>query len=127
MVYLFLPIIMLEDVSLGKAVARAKEIHAQNLVPIAIGEVGVILVNRIIGVAAILLAVVPVVYLGVVVNPALLIPAIVVAVLWLAIVMAYTSFIRTAYYTCLYLWAVERAAAADMAAVPQPLAAALAA
>jgi len=35
--------------------------------------------------------------------------------------------VRTAYYTCLYLWAVERDAAADDAAVPQPLAAAMAA
>jgi hypothetical protein len=127
MVYLFLPIIILEDVSLGGAAARAKDIHARNLVPIAIGEIGVILVNRIIGFAAILLAVVPAIYIGVVLSPALLIPVIIVVVLWLAFVMAYTSFIRTAYYTCLYLWAVERAAVADMAAVPKPLAAAMAA
>ncbi len=127
LVYLFLPIIILEDVSLRRAVARAKEIHARNLVPIAIGEIGVILVNRIIGFVAIIAAAVPLVYLVAAVSPAFLIPAIVIGGLWLALVMAYTNFVRTAYYTCLYLWAVERAAAAEMAAVPRPLAAAMAA
>ncbi len=69
----------------------------------------------------------PLVYLVAAVSPAFLIPAIVIGGLWLALVMAYTNFVRTAYYTCLYLWAVERAAAAEMAAVPRPLAAAMAA
>jgi hypothetical protein len=126
-VYLILPIIILEDAPFFKAFGRAKEIHNGNLVPIAIGEIGVIIVNRIIGVVGILLAVVGVVGLSVVGGTIALIPAIIVAGLWIAVVMAYTNFVRTAYYTCLYLWAVERAAAADDAAIPQPLAAAMAA
>jgi len=125
-VYLILPIIMLEDAPFFKAFGRAKEIHTSNLVPIAIGEIGVILVNRIIGFVAILLAVVGVVGLSVF-GPLALIPALILAGVWIAFVIAYTSFVRTAYYTCLYLWAVERAAAAEDAAVPQPLAAAMAA
>ena len=126
-VYLFLPIIILEDLSLKRAIGRAKEIHTRNLVPIAIGEIGVLLVNRVIGFAAVLIAAVTVVYLGVVVNSALLIPSLVLAGLGLSLVMAYTNFVRTAYYTCLYLWAVERAVGEEAAAVPTPLAAALAA
>ncbi len=126
-VYLILPIIMLEDAPFFKAFGRAKEIHTRNLVPIAIGEIGVIIVNRIIGFVAILLAIVGVVGLSVVGGTLALIPALIVAGIWIAVVMAYTNFVRTAYYTCLYLWAVERAAAAEDAAVPQPLAAAMAA
>jgi hypothetical protein len=126
-VYLLLPIIMLEDAPFFKAFGRAKEIHSSNLVPIAIGEIGVLLVNRIIGFVAILLAIAGVVGLSVVGGTIALIPALIVAGIWIALVMAYTNFVRTAYYTCLYLWAVERAAAADDAAVPKPLAAAMAA
>ena len=73
------------------------------------------------------LAAVTVIYLGVVVSSALLIPSLVLAGLGLSLVMAYTNFVRTAYYTCLYLWAVERAVGEEAAAVPAPLAAALAA
>jgi hypothetical protein len=125
-VYLFLPIIILEDVSLGRATARAKEIHARNLVPIALGEIGVTLVNRIIGFVAVALAVVGVGALAFTLGAVVLIPALIAAGLWLALAMAYTNFVRTAYYTCLYLWAVERAEAAELAAVPLPLAAAMA-
>ena len=126
-VYLVLPIIMLEDAPFFKAFGRAKEIHTRNLVPIAVGEIGVVVVNRIIGFVAVLVAVVGVVGLSVLGGTIALIPALVLAALWLAVVMAYTNFVRTAYYTCLYLWAVERAAAAEDAAVPRPLAAAMAA
>jgi len=125
-IFLFLPIIILEDVGLFRAVARAQEIHARNLIPIAVAEIGVQVVNRIIGFVAMLVAVV--VVMGLVsLNPGLLLPAIIGAGLGMTLVIAYTGFVRTAYYTCLYLWAVERAAAADLAAVPLPLARALAA
>lgn len=126
-VYLLLPIIMLEDVSFGKAISRGKEIHSHNLVPIAVGEIGVIIVNRVIGFIAMFLAIaaVTLAYFGI--GPTMLIPALILVGFWIALVMAYTNFVRTAYYTCLYLWAVERAAAAEGAAVPQPLAAAMAA
>jgi hypothetical protein len=124
-VYLLLPIIILEDVSLVKAVGRAKDIHARNLVPIAVAEIGVLVVNRIIGFLAVIVLL-PIAYLAVVAGgAALLIPMLVVAGIWLALVMAYTSFVRTAYYTCLYLWAVERAVNDERAAVPRPLAVAL--
>jgi len=126
-VYLLLPIIILEDVSFGRAAARAKDIHARNLVPIVTGEIGVILVNRIIGFVAMALALVGVGVLVFVVGALALIPALIVAGLWLAVVMAYVNFVRTAYYTCLYLWAVERAEAEDLAAIPLPLATALSA
>ena len=123
-VYLFLPIIILEDVSLPRAVGRAREIHARNLVPIAMAEIGVLVVNRIIGFLALLPAAAGVIFIWAS-DPGLFVPALVIAGAWLIIVMAYTGFVRTAYYTCLYLWAVERAAAPEGAAIPRPLAAAL--
>jgi membrane-anchored glycerophosphoryl diester phosphodiesterase (GDPDase) len=125
-VYLFLPIIILEDVSLPKAVGRAKEIHARNLIPIAMAEVGVLVVNRIVGFVALLPAVAGVGFIWVS-HPELLVPALVTAGAWLILLIAYTGFVRTAYYTCLYLWAVERAEAKELAAAPRPLAVALAA
>jgi hypothetical protein len=125
-VYLFLPIIILEDVSLPKAVGRAKEIHARNLVPIAMAEVGVLMVNHIIGFLGLLPAAAGVAYTWMAL-PELFLPALVAAGLWLILLIAYTGFVRTAYYTCLYLWAIERAEAKELASAPRPLAAALAA
>jgi hypothetical protein len=124
-VSLALPIIILEDMPFSRAWGRAKEIYASNLVPIAIGEIGVVVVSRVISFVGVLVAAAGVLWVFMVGGPKLLIPSLVVVGLFLAVVMAYTSFMRTAYYTCLYLWAVERAAARELAAVPRPLAAAL--
>jgi hypothetical protein len=43
-----------------------------------------------------------------------------------AVVFAFTQFVRTAYYTCLYEWAAAREQLGEAAAVPAPLAPALA-
>jgi len=124
-VSLALPIIILEDMPFRRAWGRAKEIYAGNLVPIAIGEIGVIIVSRVISFLAVLIAAAGVFWVYTMSGRAALIPSLVVAGLFLAVVMAYTNFMRTAYYTCLYLWAVEREAAGEQAAVPKPIAAAL--
>jgi hypothetical protein len=120
-VYLLLPIIILEDVSLARAFTRGKEIHARNLVPIVMAEVGVQVVGHIVGLVGLGLAA-GAVYLSASASQALLAPALIGAGLWLALVMAYTGFLRTAYYTCLYLWATERETAAEAATMPRPLA-----
>jgi hypothetical protein len=124
-VSLALPIIILEDMPFRRAWGRAKEICAGNLLPIAIGEIGVIVVGRIIGFVAVVVAGTGVVWVYMVSGRAILIPSLIAAGLFLAVVMAYANFMRTAYYTCLYLWAVEREAAGEQAAVPKPIAAAL--
>ncbi len=122
---LLLPIIMLEDVSLGKAMERAREIHAGNLIPIALAEIGVAVAGAIIGMPFLLLAYGAVHYAQTS-APSLMTPAIVGVCIGLVLVVTFTSFVRTAYYTCLYLWAVERAEARVGAAIPRPLAVALA-
>jgi hypothetical protein len=124
-VSLALPIIILEDMPFRRAWGRAKEIYAGNLLPIAIGEIGVIVVGRVIGFVGAVIAAAGVLWAFTVGRGAILIPSLIAGGLFLAVVMAYTNFMRTAYYTCLYLWAVERAAAGEQAAVPKPIAAAL--
>jgi len=123
-VCLLLPIIIIEDVSLGKAIERAREIHAGNLIPIALAEIGVGMVNGFIGLAFLLLAYAAVHYARVS-APSSVTPTLVAVGVALVPVVAYTGFVRTAYYTCLYLWAVERSEARESAAVPRPLAVAL--
>lgn len=125
--YLAVPVIMLEGASFTQAGQRAYELHRKNLLGIAIGEIGVDLVSQV----AFLLLFVPLVlilfwgsFIGQVVAIPLAIGVGVIGVMALATFMMY---FRTAYYTCLYLWAAQKEAAGEEAQVPAPapLAAAL--
>ena len=124
--FLLLPIIILEDVPLKRAGQRARVLHTRQLLPIAVGEIAVTVVMRIVSVVAIVVAVFGSIaafrYLG----PSAGLLAVAGAAMFLAFVMAFTHYVRTAYYTCLYLWAVAREEVGEEAAVPAPLAAALA-
>jgi len=124
--YLLMPIIMIEDVGMGAALRRAKEIHSRGLLQLAVGEVGL---RAIAGLSA--FAVVGVLGLaGFLIMPHSL-PGIIalgsVAALLLVAIGVLNAFARGAYYTCLYLWAVEVERAGDpaRAMVPAPLATAL--
>jgi len=112
---------------LRRAAERARALHSRQLLPIATGEIAVALVMRLIMVGAVLAAL----------SGALLVIrslgmeagliALAGAGLFLAVVMAFTQYVRTAYYTCLYLWAAAREQAGETAPAPAPLAAALSA
>lgn len=124
--YLLMPVIMIEDVGLATALRRAKEIHGNGLVPIAVGEIGLRAIAGISGFLVLgLLAL-----LGLVAVP-LGVPGIValvaVGLLILVALGVLNAFARGAYYTCLYLWTVEieRAGGLERALVPAPLASAL--
>ena len=123
--FVLLPIIILEDVSLGKGLERARSLHGRNLIPIAVGEIAVSLVTGALGFAVVLLAAAAVFSLVSLLGPAALIPGLVAAAVIFAGVVAFSHYLRTAYYTCLYLWAAAREHAGDMAPAPAPLAAAL--
>jgi hypothetical protein len=123
---LLMPIVMIEDIDFWAALRRARDIHGRGLVQIAVGEVGL---RAIAGLSAFAIAVV-----GFVVG-ALVVPlgwaAIVAFVSTMAVLVialgVLNAFARGAYYTCLYLWAVEveRTGDASQARVPSPLAMAL--
>ncbi len=123
--YLILPVIIIEDISLRNAMERAWQLHSKHLSDVVIAEIGVTLVNKVIGSVIILVAVVGAggLYL---LSPALLPLAIVVAVAFISAAMVFTAYLRTAYYTCLYLWAAASEQAKQPVAAPEPLAAAVA-
>ena len=123
--YLILPIIIIEDAPLKEAISRAWNLHRSRLADVIVAEIGVVLVNRILGTLAILAAL----GLGAVLymtSPALLPVAIMVAAAIISFAMIFTSYVRTAYYTCLYLWAAASEAAQQPVAAPKPLAVAAA-
>jgi hypothetical protein len=124
--FLLMPIIMIEDVGLMTAFHRAKEIHGRGLLQLGVGEVGL---RAIAGLSAFLI-IAPLAVVAFLVFPYGKIAAIVlvgVAVLCAVALGVLNAFARGAYYTCLYLWAVEveRAGDASQALVPAPLAMAL--
>jgi len=132
--YLILPAIILEDLSLRAAANRARDLHRRNLLGIAVGEVGVIALTRIIGFAGLICAglVGFAIYTAAGGAPApgassgALIAGIAVGGLLLSLVIAFTTYVRAAYYTCLYLWAVATERQGERTAAPAPLAASLA-
>ena len=122
--FLLLPVIMIEDIQLKDAVARVRTIHAGNLMQIAVGEIGLALVSRAIGFVVMLLAIgmaFPLFAIG----KGGIIAWVIGLVGLLTIIGVLQSFARAAYYTCLYLWAVEVEKSGANAKVPAPLALAL--
>jgi hypothetical protein len=133
--YFILPAMVIEDLSLPQALKRATYIVKNNLMLVAVSEVGV---NTVVGLAGFLLGLVAVA-LGIGVFFALVNLSLVAAIaagvlvagLPLALITAFTSYVTTAYHTCLFLWAREAEKAvslgqtAQTARVPGPLAAVL--
>lgn len=130
--HLILPAIVIEGCSFWGGLKRADRIAQNSLLTIGVGEVGVELICR---------ATTWLVYLsgGVLLGGALLTqisllspPAILGALLWasvLVVVTALSIYIRAAFYTCLYVWALEAEAVDESERIkvkaPAPLAAAL--
>ena len=130
--HLILPAIVIEGTSFWGALKRADKMAQGNLLTIGVGEVGVDVICKIftgvvygVGVAGFGGAW----YLGTGFTSA---PVLMVGFAWAALVLFVTAlsiYIRSAFYTCLYVWAitaeeVEEAMRADVAP-PAPLAAAL--
>lgn len=130
--HLILPAIVIEGTSFWGAMKRADKMAQGNLLTIGVGEVGVDVICKIttglvygIGMAGFGGAW----YLGTGFTSA---PVLMVAFAWAALVLFVTAlsiYIRSAFYTCLYVWAitaeeVEEAMRSDVAP-PAPLAAAL--
>ena len=122
--YLIIPVIMLEDLGFGQAGSRALELHRKNLLGIAIGEIGVEVVSR---VAVFIFAVIfgLGLFLALQAGRIALPFALGAGFLALMVLAGFMMYLRTAYYTCLYLWAAEREAAGEAVPAPAPLARAL--
>lgn len=124
--FLMLPAIIIEDISMGAALKRVRQLHKNNLLLIGVGEVGVRFVTGLIG-FVVYCAVAGLAYLSITTiggTPGIVI-AIVVGGTLVSIHAAFSTFIRMAYYTCLYLWARDVEAQGPAAEAPLPLARAI--
>jgi hypothetical protein len=125
--FLLLPAIIIEDLSLGAALRRTRDIYKRNLLVVGIGEVGVRFVTGLISVLAIWL-IVGVTYLSIKITgtgTAGVLIAIVLFGTLLSLLAAFNTFVRMSYYTCMFLWAVEVERVGQTARAPLPLAIAL--
>jgi membrane-anchored glycerophosphoryl diester phosphodiesterase (GDPDase) len=137
--YFVLPAMIIEDLNLPNALKRATHMIKNNLLLVAVSYVGV---NTITGAIGFLLVAGTIIFgvavtagLGSLLDTAGLIVGIILAVaafvLVVAVVTVFTSYIGTAYHTCLFIWAreAEKAQAtgqpAQAAQAPAPLAAVL--
>lgn len=124
--FLMLPAIIIEDCSMRDALRRVRTMHKDNLLLIGIGEVGVRLVTGLIGfVVVLVIAGIVYVSLDAIGGTAGVILAITVGGTVLSLFAAFASYVRMAYYTCLYLWAKAVQAQGREAPAPLPLARAL--
>jgi len=119
--FLLLPVIIIEDASIGKALKRVREVHKGNLLLIGVGEVGVRGVANLIGFVC-FLAVFGIIWLAAttLTGTAALVVAFVAGGTVFSLFAAFNIYIRMAYYTCLYVWAAEteKARAAAEAGTP---------
>jgi len=137
--YFILPIMVIEDLSLFPAVKRATEIVKKNLLLVAVTEIGVSGVVGLVGFVLVVVAIAIGVGIffafsalgstGAIVGAG---AAILVASTLIALVSAFSSYVTTAYHTCMFLWArdAERAVEAGQSLqsvrAPAPVAAVLA-
>lgn len=135
--HLILPAIVIEGSSFVGALKRADRIASGNLLTIGVGEIGVdgicrmaswftYLVGVSLGGAAYYLHA----FQGVTIPPALIGMGVLSWGFMVILVTSFSIYIRAAFYTCLYVWAIESEAVAATERVrvapPGPLAAALA-
>ncbi|MDW8327544.1 MAG: hypothetical protein RMK99_13360 [Anaerolineales bacterium] len=137
--YFILPAMVIEDLNLAGGIRRATEIVKKNLLLVAVTEIGVStvvnLVGGLLGFLSVLLGVAIALGLAATGNEIALITGIILGVLvagtLLAIISAFSSYLNTAYHTCMFLWArsAERAVAqgqsVESVPAPAPLAAVL--
>ncbi len=141
--YFILPIMVIEDLSLFPAARRATEIVKKNLLLVAVTEIGVSGVVGLVGFVLVVVAIAVGVGIfvafsslsGVLGEATLIIgagAAVLVAGILIALVSAFSSYVTTAYHTCMFLWArdAERAVEAGQSLqsvrAPAPVAAVLA-
>lgn len=140
--YFILPAMVIEDLNLAQGVKRATEIIRKNLLLVAVTEIGVGtvvgLIGGLLGFIAVLLGVGLFVAFAATASETNVIPLVIGGLLaalvaggLLAIISAFSSYVTTAYHTCMFLWArdAERAVAEGQSAqsvtAPAPVAAVL--
>jgi len=124
--FLLLPTIIIEDAGFKQAMGRVRDLHKGHLMLIAVGDVGVRAITFLIGLIwfGLIFALVFMSFTTFSTTTALIITLGVGGTMF-AIFVAFSTFVRMAYYTCLYLYAAEVAKHGAEAPAPLPLAIAL--
>lgn len=124
--FLLLPTIIIEDAGFRQAMTRVKELHRGHLLLVGIGDVGVRAITFLIGLVwfALIFALVFASFSAFSATTALVISFVVGGAMF-AVFVAFSTFLRMAYYTCLYLYAAEVEKHGAEAPAPLPLAIAL--
>ncbi|MBC7288743.1 MAG: zinc ribbon domain-containing protein, partial [Armatimonadetes bacterium] len=125
--HLVVPVIMIEDKRIGEALKRAYQLFSRSILDIVIAELGLLMLNKVVGFVVVIFGAGALVATHVLVPPLfpLAVGSVVVAIVVATVI---TGFVRTAYYTCLYLWAAAmEALGTESVPAPAPLAKALAA
>ncbi|MBP7691280.1 MAG: hypothetical protein KA764_05160 [Anaerolineales bacterium] len=140
--YFVLPAMVIEDLNLGQGLKRATEIVKKNLMLVAITEIGVSGVigfaGGVLGFLAVILGVGIFLGFAAAAGSGNVVPLIIGGVLaalvagsLLAVISAFSSYVMTAYHTCMFLWArgaeqaVAQGQSVQAAPVPAPVAAVL--
>ncbi|HVK83936.1 MAG TPA: DUF6159 family protein [Kofleriaceae bacterium] len=124
--FLLLPAIIIEDAGFGQAMRRVRDLHKGHMLLVGVGEVGVRGITGLIGLVWFLVTFgVVYVALDTIGGNAGLVIAIVGGGTLFALFVAFSTYVRMAYYTCLYLWAADVEAKGQDAPAPLPLAIAL--
>ncbi len=118
--YLLLPIIILEDIPFIDATGRATRLHGSNVVQIVVGELGLLITTRI------FTGLMTAIAIGIAVGmyflaPAMMIVGFGIAAAILLLTMTFAAYVRTAFYTCMYLWAAAIETVGETAPAPAPL------
>jgi len=124
--FLLLPAIIIEDAGFGDAMKRVRALHKGNMLLIGLGEIGVRGITGLIGIVWFLL-IFGVIYLDATLlsGTTAIVVGVTVAGTMFALFAAFSTYLRMAYYTCLYLWAVDVEKHGAEAPAPLPLAIAL--
>ena len=124
--FLLLPAIIIEDASFGDAMRRVRSLAKGNYLLISIGEIGVRAVTNLIAIPVVLLLFffgwLSFAKIG---GTAGLVLGIGTCGTILCLFAAFASYLRMAYYTCLYIWAAEVKDKGEQAQIPIPIARAL--
>jgi hypothetical protein len=124
--FLLLPCIIIEDAGFKQAMSRVRALHKGHLMLVAVGDVGVRAITFLIGLVwfALIFAIVFASFSAFSSTTALIITFGVGGSMF-AVFVAFSTFLRMAYYTCLYLYAAEVEKHGQSAPAPLPLAIAL--
>jgi hypothetical protein len=124
---LLLPCIIIEDAGFGQAMKRVRALHKGHLLLVGVGEVGVRGITNLIGFLwfSLLFVLEFYVIFKVFTGTTLFIVAVTVGGTMFSLFVAFSTYLRMAYYTCLYQYASAVEKEGQNAPAPLPLAIAL--